>query len=31
MRTESEDRRQELIEYVSNVDEKLGEMFLGKE
>jgi elongation factor G len=28
MRTESEDRRQELIEHVSNVDEILGEMFL---
>ena len=31
MRTESEDRRQELIEHVSNVDEILGEMFLGEE
>ena len=31
MRTESEDRRLELIEHVSNVDEILGEMFLGKE
>jgi len=31
MRTESEDRREELIEHVSNVDEILGEMFLGKE
>jgi len=31
MRTESEDKRQELIEHVSNVDEILGEMFLGKE
>jgi elongation factor G len=30
MRSESEDRRQELIEHVSNVDEILGEMFLGK-
>lgn len=28
LRTESEDRRQELIEHVSNVDETLGEMFL---
>ncbi|PSN32795.1 Elongation factor G [Blattella germanica] len=28
MRAESEDRRQELIEHVSNVDEILGEMFL---
>jgi hypothetical protein len=31
MRTESEDRRLELIEHISNVDEILGEMFLGKE
>jgi len=30
MRAESEDRRQELIESVSNVDEILGEIFLGK-
>lgn len=30
MRSESEDRRQELIEHVSNVDEILGDMFLGK-
>jgi elongation factor G len=30
MRSESEDRRQELIEHVSNVDDLLGEMFLGK-
>jgi hypothetical protein len=30
MRSESEDRRQELIEHVSNVDEILGEIFLGK-
>jgi hypothetical protein len=30
MRAESQDRRQELIEHVSNVDEILGEMFLGK-
>lgn len=30
MRSESEERRQELIEHVSNVDEILGEMFLGK-
>ncbi|XP_021927783.1 elongation factor G, mitochondrial isoform X2 [Zootermopsis nevadensis] len=28
MRSESEDKRQELIEHVSNVDEILGEMFL---
>jgi hypothetical protein len=31
MRAESEDRRQELIESVSNVDEILGEIFLGKD
>ena len=30
MRAETEDRRQELIENVSNVDEILGEIFLGK-
>lgn len=30
MRSESHDRRQELIEHVSNVDEVLGEIFLGK-
>lgn len=30
MRTECDDRRQELIENVSNVDEALGELFLGK-
>ena len=29
MRTESEDKRQELIEHVSNVDDILGEIFLG--
>ena len=29
MRSESHDRRQELIEHVSNVDEVLGEIFLG--
>ena len=29
MRTESEDKRQELIEHVSNVDDVLGELFLG--
>lgn len=29
MRAEAGDRRQELIEYVSNVDDTLGEMFLG--
>ncbi|GAB0093456.1 Elongation factor G, mitochondrial [Sergentomyia squamirostris] len=28
MRTESSDRRQELIEHLSNVDETLGELFL---
>ncbi|KAL9929757.1 mitochondrial translation elongation factor G 1 [Glossina fuscipes fuscipes] len=28
MRTEVKERRQELIEHLSNVDEKLGEMFL---
>lgn len=30
MRTESEDRRQELIEHVSNVDDALGEIFLAE-
>ena len=30
MRSESHDRRQELIEHVSNADEVLGEIFLGK-
>ncbi|GLV37897.1 mitochondrial translation elongation factor G 1 [Carabus blaptoides fortunei] len=30
MRTESEDRRQELIEHVSNVDDVLGEIFLAE-
>ncbi len=30
MRTESDDRRSELIEHVSNVDDILGELFLGK-
>lgn len=30
LRTMSEDFRQELIEHVSNVDDALGEMFLGK-
>lgn len=30
MIAETEDRRQELIENVSNVDEILGEIFLGK-
>ena len=29
MRVESEERRQELIEHVSNVDDVLGELFLG--
>lgn len=29
MRSESEDTRQELIEHVSNVDDVLGEIFLG--
>lgn len=29
MRAESAERRQELIEHVSNVDEILGEIFLG--
>lgn len=29
MRVESEERRQELIEHVSNVDDTLGELFLG--
>lgn len=29
IRTLCADYRQELIEHVSNVDEKLGEMFLG--
>ena len=29
MRAETNDRRQELIEHVSNVDEVLGEIFLG--
>ena len=28
MEAESKDRRQELIEAVSNVDDQLGEMFL---
>lgn len=28
--TEAHDRRQELIEHVSNVDEKLGELFLNE-
>lgn len=30
MRTESHDKRQELIEYLSNVDEILGELFLNE-
>lgn len=30
MRAEATDRRQELIEHVSNVDDTLGELFLGK-
>lgn len=30
LREMSEEFRQELIENVANVDEKLGEMFLGK-
>lgn len=30
MRTESEDRRQELIEHLSNVDDVLGEIFLNE-
>ena len=29
MRVESEEKRQELIEHVSNVDDILGELFLG--
>ncbi|XP_060822793.1 elongation factor G, mitochondrial [Bombus pascuorum] len=30
MRTEAQDKRQELIEHLSNVDEKLGEMYLNE-
>ncbi|XP_003393216.1 elongation factor G, mitochondrial [Bombus terrestris] len=30
MRTEVQDKRQELIEHLSNVDEKLGEMYLNE-
>lgn len=29
MRVESEERRLELIEHLSNVDDTIGEMFLG--
>lgn len=30
MRAESDERRMELIEHLSNVDDTIGEMFLGK-